>query len=189
MLVLSRKVGQELVIGDNIRITINRVGGSRVTLGIEAPGDVRVVRGELEAVVKSFEVEDGESSSTSGSVSSSGSNSAPWAVDGQTANRDAQALGESNVASDAESKEFARALDTNRNSTLADRVSASRVRRDIKTHMPNGRYGEVNAKPTGAARLRSPRSSDSAETKGRPETIRFEVVRPTEFGAPNPSLG
>ena len=55
MLVLSRKVGQQLVIGDNIRITINRVGGSRVTLGIEAPDDVRVVRGELEAVIKAFE--------------------------------------------------------------------------------------------------------------------------------------
>jgi carbon storage regulator CsrA len=57
MLVLSRKVGQELVIGDNIRITVNRVGGSRVTLGITAPGDVRVVRGELERIVKSFEAE------------------------------------------------------------------------------------------------------------------------------------
>jgi carbon storage regulator len=55
MLVLSRKVGQELVIGDNIRITVNRVGGSRVTLGISAPGDVRVVRGELERIVRSFE--------------------------------------------------------------------------------------------------------------------------------------
>ena len=56
MLVLSRKVGQELVIGDNIRITVNRVGGSRVTLGIVAPDDVRIVRGELEPVVRSFEV-------------------------------------------------------------------------------------------------------------------------------------
>ena len=55
MLVLSRKVGQELIIGDNIRITVNRVGGSRVTLGITAPGDVRVVRGELDRVVRSFE--------------------------------------------------------------------------------------------------------------------------------------
>lgn len=57
MLVLSRKVGQELVIGDNIRITVNRVGGSRVTLGISAPQDVRIVRGELEPIVTSFEVD------------------------------------------------------------------------------------------------------------------------------------
>jgi carbon storage regulator len=57
MLVLSRKVGQELIIGDNIRITVNRVGGSRVTLGITAPGDVRVVRGELDRVVRSFDAD------------------------------------------------------------------------------------------------------------------------------------
>jgi carbon storage regulator CsrA len=54
MLVLSRKVGQELVIGDNIRITVNRVGGSRVTLGITAPEEVRIVRAELEPIVRSF---------------------------------------------------------------------------------------------------------------------------------------
>lgn len=55
MLVLSRKAGQELVIGDNIRITINKLSGNRVTLGIEAPDDIRIVRGELEKIVRSFE--------------------------------------------------------------------------------------------------------------------------------------
>lgn len=63
MLVLSRKVGQELVIGDNIRITVNRVGGSRVTLGIEAPSEVRIVRAELEPIVRSFEDEEESSPS------------------------------------------------------------------------------------------------------------------------------
>lgn len=57
MLVLSRKTGQELVIGDNIRITVNRVSGNRVTLGIDAPEEVRIMRGELEPIVKSFETE------------------------------------------------------------------------------------------------------------------------------------
>ena len=47
MLVLSRKVGERLVIGDNITVVINRIAGNRVTIGIEAPGDVRIVRGEL----------------------------------------------------------------------------------------------------------------------------------------------
>ncbi|MDX1948245.1 MAG: carbon storage regulator [Pirellulaceae bacterium] len=47
MLVLSRKVSEKLVIGDNITITVTRIAGNRVTLGIEAPGDVRVMRGEL----------------------------------------------------------------------------------------------------------------------------------------------
>jgi carbon storage regulator len=48
MLVLSRKVGEKLVIGDNITVTINRISGNRVTIGIEAPGSVKIVRGELE---------------------------------------------------------------------------------------------------------------------------------------------
>ena len=55
MLVLSRKVGQELVINGNIRITVSRISGSRVTLGISAPDEVRIVRGELAPLVRSFE--------------------------------------------------------------------------------------------------------------------------------------
>ena len=47
MLVLSRKIGEKLVIGDNITVVVSRVAGNRVTLGIEAPTDVRIVRGEL----------------------------------------------------------------------------------------------------------------------------------------------
>jgi len=48
MLVLSRKVGERVVIGDNIVVVVKRVAGQRVTFGIEAPTDVRIVRGELE---------------------------------------------------------------------------------------------------------------------------------------------
>ncbi len=51
MLVLSRKIGEKLVIGDNITVVVSRVAGNRVTLGIEAPNDVRVIRGELQVVV------------------------------------------------------------------------------------------------------------------------------------------
>ena len=47
MLVLSRKEGERIVIGDNITLVISRVSGNRVTVGIEAPRDVKVVRGEL----------------------------------------------------------------------------------------------------------------------------------------------
>jgi len=47
MLVLSRKIGERLVIGDNITVVVSRVAGNRVTLGIEAPSDVRIIRGEL----------------------------------------------------------------------------------------------------------------------------------------------
>ena len=48
MLVLSRKEGEKLVIGDNIVVTVNRINGNRVALGIEAPRDVRIVRAELD---------------------------------------------------------------------------------------------------------------------------------------------
>ncbi|QDT01844.1 hypothetical protein K227x_02130 [Rubripirellula lacrimiformis] len=47
MLVLSRKESEQLLIGDNIVLTINRISGNRVAIGIEAPRDVRIVRGEL----------------------------------------------------------------------------------------------------------------------------------------------
>jgi carbon storage regulator len=49
MLVLSRKVGEKLIIGDSIEILVVRVAGNRVRLGIEAPRQVHVVRQELEA--------------------------------------------------------------------------------------------------------------------------------------------
>ena len=48
MLVLSRKTGEQLLIGDDVVVTINRISGNRVAIGIEAPRDVRIVRGELE---------------------------------------------------------------------------------------------------------------------------------------------
>lgn len=47
MLVLSRKEGEKLVIGDNVVITVNRIAGNRVAIGIEAPREVAIVRGEL----------------------------------------------------------------------------------------------------------------------------------------------
>ena len=55
MLVLSRKVGQEILIGDNVRITVTKVSGNRVTLGVEAPDHVRILRGELEPIACSFD--------------------------------------------------------------------------------------------------------------------------------------
>lgn len=47
MLVLSRKVGEKIVVDDKVTITINRISGGRVSVGIEAPPGVRVVRSEL----------------------------------------------------------------------------------------------------------------------------------------------
>ena len=48
MLVLSRKEGERISIGDNITLIVSKVSGNRVTIGIEAPRDVKVVRSELQ---------------------------------------------------------------------------------------------------------------------------------------------
>ena len=47
MLVLSRKENQNLHLGDSITLTIVRLSGDQVRLGIEAPREVRILRDEL----------------------------------------------------------------------------------------------------------------------------------------------
>ena len=47
MLVLTRRSQEQIKIGDQITVTILRVKGSTVRVGIQAPREVRVVRGEL----------------------------------------------------------------------------------------------------------------------------------------------
>ena len=54
MLILSRKVGEKIAIGNDVTIVINRIAGNRVAIGIEAPNHVRVVRGELERFTDEF---------------------------------------------------------------------------------------------------------------------------------------
>jgi carbon storage regulator len=47
MLVLSRKPGEQIHIGDGILLTVVEIRGNRVRLSLEAPDDVRILRGEL----------------------------------------------------------------------------------------------------------------------------------------------
>lgn len=47
MLVLSRKVGEEILIGDNIRIRVLKVDRGRISVGLEADHDVPIRRAEL----------------------------------------------------------------------------------------------------------------------------------------------
>ena len=47
MLVLSRKEGQKIRIGDDILITIVRVSARAIRIGIEAPNNVQIIREEL----------------------------------------------------------------------------------------------------------------------------------------------
>src|SRR6478609_10890149 len=54
MLVLSRKVGERIHVGENIVLEIRRIAGNRVTLALDAPRDVRILRGELEQSAREF---------------------------------------------------------------------------------------------------------------------------------------
>lgn len=48
MLILERRVGKKINVGDNITITVTQVRGERVWLGFDAPRDVRIMRGEID---------------------------------------------------------------------------------------------------------------------------------------------
>jgi len=52
MLVLTRKKGQSIIIGDNIEITIVEVFGDQVRLGIQAPKEVSIHRKEIYLEIK-----------------------------------------------------------------------------------------------------------------------------------------
>jgi len=56
MLVLSRKVGERIHVGDDIVLEIRRIAGNRVTLALDAPRNVRILRGELESAAREFRV-------------------------------------------------------------------------------------------------------------------------------------
>ena len=47
MLVLSRKVGERILIGDHIAVTVVRVGQGMVRIGVEAPRDYSILREEV----------------------------------------------------------------------------------------------------------------------------------------------
>jgi carbon storage regulator CsrA len=62
VLVLTRKLQQQIKIGDLITVTVLRVKGNTVRIGVEAPREVRVIRGELPKTPESAEsAKDGES--------------------------------------------------------------------------------------------------------------------------------
>ena len=52
MLILTRRPGESLYVGDNIRITVLSLQGKQIKLGLEVPGDMTVYREEVYARVK-----------------------------------------------------------------------------------------------------------------------------------------
>lgn len=57
MLVLSRKVGETVWLGDQVEIVITEIKGDQIKLGIKAPKSVAVVRGELRTEISESNTE------------------------------------------------------------------------------------------------------------------------------------
>jgi len=64
MLVISRKAGEALLIGDQIKISIISLGGDKVAVGIDAPKDIRIIREELAQTIETNKVSGGQSGRT-----------------------------------------------------------------------------------------------------------------------------
>jgi carbon storage regulator len=54
MLVLTRRVGEEIIIAGNIRVTVTAIKGDKVRIGITAPPEVRVDREEIHNRIREF---------------------------------------------------------------------------------------------------------------------------------------
>jgi carbon storage regulator len=58
MLVLSRKIGEKIHVGNNITVEVKRISGNRVAVAIDAPKSHRILRGELLEAARQIEIEE-----------------------------------------------------------------------------------------------------------------------------------
>ena len=47
MLILTRRIGEKITVGDNIEVTVLGKNGNQISIGIDAPRNVRIVRNEI----------------------------------------------------------------------------------------------------------------------------------------------
>jgi len=55
LLCVTRKIGESVLIGDNIRITIASIPGRQVRLAIEAPKDLKISRSEVNEAIRKIQ--------------------------------------------------------------------------------------------------------------------------------------
>ncbi|MDX1518800.1 MAG: carbon storage regulator CsrA [Gammaproteobacteria bacterium] len=60
MLILTRRVGESLMIGDNVNVTVLGIRGNQVRIGVNAPKDVAVHREEIYERIQQEKTDDGE---------------------------------------------------------------------------------------------------------------------------------
>ena len=60
MLILTRRVGETLMIGDEMTVTVLGVKGNQVRIGVNAPKDVAVHREEIYDKIQKSDIEEGE---------------------------------------------------------------------------------------------------------------------------------
>lgn len=58
MLVLTRRVGEKVHIGDNVTVTLVKIEGDRVRLGFEAPDGISIYRNEIADRFRDLDIED-----------------------------------------------------------------------------------------------------------------------------------
>ena len=47
MLILTRRIGEQLLIGNDIKVVVLSIKGNQIRIGIDAPDDVKIMREEL----------------------------------------------------------------------------------------------------------------------------------------------